>query len=266
MTNKHAIHKQFTTHYSLLTNLAFTLAETLIVMGIIGVVAALTLPNLNSSTGDKEKVAKLQKIYSNLSDALGRAEAVYGPVAEWCPSCPSEENASKKFGERILDFIKTSKICNSSNINTCFGAYEGNRDEQYSFEYWVQNWQPAFIFADGSSAVIYLYKQPSNLSGQGAGDVPEKQVLGWFFIDLDGNNKGKHMGGIDIFQFLITTKGIVPVGGENYVDQFNPNGGADFLATDWVIRTGNMDYLKVKSGKCPDGKTVLNLTTNTTCK
>jgi len=29
-------------------NLAFTLAETLIVMGIIGVVAALTLPNLNS--------------------------------------------------------------------------------------------------------------------------------------------------------------------------------------------------------------------------
>ena len=38
---------------------AFTLAETLIVMGIIGVVAALTIPNLNSSTADKEKVAKL---------------------------------------------------------------------------------------------------------------------------------------------------------------------------------------------------------------
>lgn len=28
--------------------IAFTLAETLIVMGIIGVVAALTIPNLNS--------------------------------------------------------------------------------------------------------------------------------------------------------------------------------------------------------------------------
>lgn len=38
--------------------IAFTLAETLIVMGIIGVVAALTIPNLNSSTADKEKVAK----------------------------------------------------------------------------------------------------------------------------------------------------------------------------------------------------------------
>ena len=51
--------------------IAFTLAETLIVMGIIGIVSALTLPNLNSSTGEKEKVAKVKKIYQNLSDALG---------------------------------------------------------------------------------------------------------------------------------------------------------------------------------------------------
>ena len=31
-------------------NFAFTLAETLIVMGVIGIVSALTLPNLNAST------------------------------------------------------------------------------------------------------------------------------------------------------------------------------------------------------------------------
>ncbi len=61
---------------------AFTLAETLIVMGIIGVVAALTIPNLNSSTADKEKVAKLKKVYSNLEDAVGRSEAVYGPMSD----------------------------------------------------------------------------------------------------------------------------------------------------------------------------------------
>ena len=52
--------------------LAFTLAETLIVMGIIGVVAALTLPNLNSSTGDKEKVAKVKKVYSNFEWCNGQ--------------------------------------------------------------------------------------------------------------------------------------------------------------------------------------------------
>ena len=38
--------------------LAFTLAETLVVMGIIGVVAALTIPNLNQATGEKEIVAR----------------------------------------------------------------------------------------------------------------------------------------------------------------------------------------------------------------
>lgn len=46
--------------------IAFTLAETLIVMGIIGVVAALTIPNLNSSTADKEKVAKVKKYIKTL--------------------------------------------------------------------------------------------------------------------------------------------------------------------------------------------------------
>ena len=42
--------------------IAFTLAETLIVMGIIGFVAALTIPNLNSSTADKVQFAKVKKI------------------------------------------------------------------------------------------------------------------------------------------------------------------------------------------------------------
>ena len=70
-------------HNSQLTKFAFTLAETLVVMGIIGVVAALTIPNLNQSTGDREKVTKLKKVYANLTDTFGRATAVYGPIDEW---------------------------------------------------------------------------------------------------------------------------------------------------------------------------------------
>ena len=62
---------------------AFTLADTLIVMGIIGIVSALTLPHLNSSTGEKEKVAKVKKLYSNLNDAYGRAVVTYGPFKSW---------------------------------------------------------------------------------------------------------------------------------------------------------------------------------------
>ena len=68
---------------------AFTLAETLIVIGIIGVVAALTLPNLNHATGDKETVTRVKKIYSMLNDATDRAVAKYGPLDEW--DCSSYE-------------------------------------------------------------------------------------------------------------------------------------------------------------------------------
>ena len=72
-----------TSFKSIFSKAAFTLAETLIVMGVIGVVAALTLPNLNNSTGDKEKVAKVKKIYAELNDAFGRAEVAYGPINQW---------------------------------------------------------------------------------------------------------------------------------------------------------------------------------------
>ncbi len=89
------MNKDFKANLSQLKKWAFTLAETLIVMGIIGVVAALTLPNLNSSTGEKEKVVKLQKIYQNINDALGRAVAVYGPIDTWCTGLSSNDDCKK---------------------------------------------------------------------------------------------------------------------------------------------------------------------------
>ena len=238
----------------------FTLAETLIVMGIIGVVAALTLPNLNSSTGDKEKVSKLQKIYSNLQDAFSRAEAVYGPVENWCPGCDNSK-ASAKFQGRLLDFLKVSKVCDSSSEHTCFTEYDDN-----GFEY-VQS-TPAFILSDGSSIILIGQGHETSLAAPGiTADVPEKHVYGLIWVDLNGVNKGKNTGGDDIFSFTITsTGGIIPDGGEYCLDKFDPSKEADFLATAWVLHTGNMDYLKNKNGKCPDGKTVLNWTTNTTCK
>ena len=46
-SNYNNVNSPLTTHNSLVKAIAFTLAETLVVMGIIGVVAALTIPNLN---------------------------------------------------------------------------------------------------------------------------------------------------------------------------------------------------------------------------
>ena len=99
---------------------AFTLAETLIVMGIIGIVSALTLPNLNSSTGEKEKVAKVKKIYQNLNDAYGRATAIYGPFDEWFKNDTTNQARSIRFGERMTEFMKVSKTVVSKLIKDVF--------------------------------------------------------------------------------------------------------------------------------------------------
>ena len=112
--NDNNINSRLTTHHSLVKAIAFTLAETLVVMGIIGVVAALTIPNLNQSTGDREKVAKVKKIYANLEDAFGRATAVYGNIDTWCTNLPNNVTCSQRVADRLKEFMKVSKDCGTS--------------------------------------------------------------------------------------------------------------------------------------------------------
>lgn len=49
---------------------AFTLAETLITLVIIGVIAAITVPTLWADYQEKERIAKIRKMYSALSNAM----------------------------------------------------------------------------------------------------------------------------------------------------------------------------------------------------
>ncbi len=223
--------------------LAFTLAETLIVMGIIGVVAALTIPNLNSSTADKEKVAKLQKLYSNLEDAFGRAQSVYGPFDEWFINDTTDEEKIKRFSERLIEFMKISKNCGTLETS-CFpcnyksldgGTYDNTCRSGYGYI--------RVLLADGA-ALMFM-----------------KNSLD---VDIDGT-KGANINGKDIFRFLIENNEVVPAGrNSSAIDKLCFSSGT--YCTGWVIDTGNMDYLKAdRTGKCPNGK-VLNWTTNTSCK
>ena len=94
---------------------AFTLAETLIVMGIIGVVGVLVIPNVNKNTGDAEKVAKFKAVYTELSQAHKMAEAKYGPVETWFnddSSCANNSVCLKaRYFNRITEFMKLQKNC-----------------------------------------------------------------------------------------------------------------------------------------------------------
>jgi len=268
--------KLFTTHYSQFTKklFAFTLAETLIVMGVIGVVAALTLPNLNSSTNNKEKVAKLQKIYQNLEDALGRAQAVYGPIDEWFTNDSTEDitivdNFSERVGGRLTDFLKVSKNCGTKTggcIHPSIYKYKDGSNEGSHFGTGQSNYYRA-ILADGTSVAFIIFANGCRVH---TADITSEKLCGWAFVDLSGPNKGKHMWGVDFFDFFLTSNGFLPIGTpmDNYgntQDVLKSNCLSKGLhCAGWIIQNGNMDYLKVGSdGKCPNG-TVLSWE-NITC-
>ena len=229
--------------------LAFTLAETLIVMGIIGVVAALTIPNLNSSTADKEKVAKLNKIYSNLEDAMGRAQAVYGPFDEWFQTDTTATAQATRFGERVTEFMKPTKNCKTDTNSACWKIGSGGKSESGT------NSCYKIINADGSSMSLCISEFSSG------GNV----TLYDAYVDLDGPNKGSNGIG-DQFKIRVAKSGeLTPHdlyydgGSYSYLSSCS-SGTAREVCTSWTLRFGNMDYLKKDCKKTLDG------TTNTSCK
>lgn len=62
---------------------AFTLAEVLITLGIIGVIVAMTLPNLIGNYNKKVAETKLAKMYSILNQAILMSESENGSCKNW---------------------------------------------------------------------------------------------------------------------------------------------------------------------------------------
>ena len=90
---------------------AFTLAEVLITLGIIGVVAALTLPTLVQNNRNKELETGLKKSYSVLSQAVMMYQAEYGePI-----------NRSNLGGRNVkpilMKYLKSVKDCGRGDVD-----------------------------------------------------------------------------------------------------------------------------------------------------
>ena len=222
--------------------LAFTLAEVLIVIGMIGVVAALTLPNLNHATGDKETVTRVKKAYSTLSDAFDRAQVVYGNFDTWFKGLETESNVNKRFevfAKRVTEFMKISKDCGISN--------DSDTD--------------CYVYSPIIGNGGYTVSLPDGMLVGFAG-VSEDGSHGYILVDVNGKNKGKNEDGKDIFCFDIQDNQLYPGGGYGYL----PNSDNDQLAsncinmnycTEWVVTIGNLDYLKthtVNERHCNGGK------------
>ena len=115
---------------------AFTLAEVLITLGIIGVVAALTLPALIQGYKKQEASTRLKKFYSTMTQAIATAEADSGTKAYdwdallWPTYDPanSYKLTSVYYNKYIAPYIKTLKVEDGvydpkNNINSKMKIY-----------------------------------------------------------------------------------------------------------------------------------------------
>ena len=274
----------FTIHKRQLTKFAFTLAETLVVMGIIGVVAALTIPNLNQSTGDREKVAKVKKIYQNLTDAFDRAQAVYGSYGTWFTQDTTDDAMHKRLAERMTEFMKISKSCGTTPENcfankvTFLGELADVSEGLWSTSTGKGSYN--YILADGTSISIGTAGLPSERLDNSLCTLSYFHGYDYcasIVVDIDGI-KGPSEYGKDIFMFTIyevDNQYVLYPNLENSniaVDDGVDDGlasnqsGIALFSSLWIIENDNMDYLKIDdNGKCPNGK-VLDWTTNTSCK
>lgn len=156
----------------------FTLAEVLITLGIIGVIAALTLPNLITQYQKNATVQGLKVAYSLLSQAVQKSISENGEIDNW--DYTLNTNA---FNETyILPYLKIAKKCDggkcikTDNFN---GYYElnGNKYTSISKSYVLANGMILMADRPGEGFIVYM-------------------------IDLNGNKKPNIMGK-DIFAFYL---------------------------------------------------------------
>lgn len=172
--------------------LAFTLAEVLVVMGIIGVVAAITIPTLNNTTNEKEIVAKVNKSAAMITDSYGRARAKYGRYRkdwEW-----------KDVLGRLLENMQTTKICTGSDTS-CFSTPFKSHNGLQNLNGFSNS---SAILADGMS-IYYSNCIDYNMTCVMVQGAPSS--LGYVLVDIDGPNKGYNTVGIDIFYFDLSPNG-----------------------------------------------------------
>lgn len=189
----------------------FTLAEVLIALGIIGIVASMTLPAIITRNQNKALEASLKKNYSVLQQAFNMYQAEHGERLK-------PENITKhEFKPAIIKYFSILTDCGfgaGDQNKACVPAYELG-DENYNGYYKTYNKNKMrlaliddgqFVLKDGST--IFIENTGSNI------------VL--ISVDVNGYRKKPNLWGHDLFTFQLMKDGrILPVGapGTGYINK-----------------------------------------------
>lgn len=225
----------------------------MVTLGIIGIVAALTLPNLIANHREKETVVRLKKAYSTISQAYLMMLNDYGEPYNW--SVPSlEENSWSDIIIMFSKYINDVKVCvDDTNKQRCFPKTVKDLHNLGSVA--TPN-SVSLIMPDG---VVIGIDHPAgaNLSSIMNCNVARDLNYYCFSIIVDVNgNKGPNSWGHDTFAFQANPTRIVPRGGLGShgacCDPTTKSAGASWPNGSgcgaWIIEQGNMDYLKCVKG------------------
>lgn len=190
-------------------NRAFTLAEVLITLEIIGVVAAMTIPNLLTKMDRDRKIATVRKAQSILNQAIKLSTIDNEDYEAWDTALPPREYLDKYYTPymKVIAYCDTYSKCNyksaapwsrynGSNSYTGFNAYSRI---------------PIFTL-DG---ILYSISQSGGGNDQEDTDsVYDMNYIGsnGVFIDVNGPNKPNRFGN-DVFMLVRNKDGsVMPLG------------------------------------------------------
>ena len=175
---------------------AFTLAEVLLTLAIIGVVAALTIPAVVTKVTKDQYVTGLKKAYNTLKAVEREAIQEYGPMESW-----TWVDTITDFEKYFLPYFDVLKNCGATTEKGCFaegltdlgGSYSSNFNSTYNYR---------IITSDGMAWVYYEEDNTAPLYWRGT-----------FHVDVNGL-KGPNRIGRDIFLFTAYSSnlGIKPRG------------------------------------------------------
>ena len=191
-------------------NFGFTLAEVLITLAIIGVVAAMTLPTLIQNQQKRSLEVATQKFYSNMSQAVKKYMADEGvddlrniPLIEVYNDNLSDEekNANEAKAQKACDdfvqkYLKVAKVCEDGCFADNYTTQNGEISDYVGIKPENAAYTGKFVLADGSVIDIEsLNCSPITL-----------------YVDINGR-KGPNKIGYDLWSMHIFYDGSIDEGG-----------------------------------------------------
>lgn len=185
----------------------FTLAEILITLGVIGIVAALTLPHLILNVQQHGFEEKMKKEYSVLAEAFQQIKNDSGgSFADAVSACSTQTCISDVFKQR-LSYLKSCDTNDGSNLGVCFPALANIKylDGTPASDMYIGNGYTEGLFLkDGTSLALELGSASCTDT-----TAAYNNSCGWITVDVNGIQP-PNTWGRDIYVFLVFADAIRP--------------------------------------------------------